>query len=73
MASVWRSASSRLKARSTSSLNPIGTSSTAAYVADPGTGEVLELDLASGEITSRFEVGGQPARVTVTEASGIVH
>jgi outer membrane protein assembly factor BamB len=43
------------------------------YVADGGTGEVLELDLASGDITNRFAIGGQPARVTLTQASGVAH
>lgn len=51
----------------------ITASDTFAYVADAGTGEVLELDLEDGKITNRFAIGGQPARVTLTMASGVVH
>jgi hypothetical protein len=51
----------------------IAASHAAAYVADTRTGEVLELDLGSGDITNRFAIGGQPARVTLTQVSGVMH
>ena len=43
------------------------------YVADPGTGEIVVLDSASGDVVDRFDVGGRPARVAVVEVSGVSH
>lgn len=51
----------------------LAASETAAYVADPKEGEVVEIDLDSGEVSHRFAIGGQPARVAVTSASGATH
>jgi hypothetical protein len=51
----------------------IAASDTAAYVADAPSGQVLELDLETGAISDRFEIGGQPARVTLTLARGVSH
>lgn len=43
------------------------------YVPDAGTGEIVEIDRSTGQTTNRFAVGGQPARVTLTTVSGVVH
>jgi hypothetical protein len=51
----------------------LAASDEAAYVADPKTGEVVELSLESGEVTNRFAVGGQPARIALVQASGADH
>jgi DNA-binding beta-propeller fold protein YncE len=51
----------------------LAASDEAAYVADPKTGEVVELNLESGEVTNRFAIGGQPARVALVQASGAGH
>jgi zinc transport system substrate-binding protein len=51
----------------------IATAGEFAFVGDPGTGEIVALDVASGEITQRIAVGGRPARVAATIASGIQH
>jgi hypothetical protein len=51
----------------------LAASDEAAYVADPKTGEVVELNLESGEVTNRFAVGGQPARIALVQASGADH
>jgi outer membrane protein assembly factor BamB len=44
-----------------------------AFVGDPGTGEVIALDIATGEIVRQIEVGGRPARLVATSASGLQH
>lgn len=51
----------------------IAASSEAVYAPDPMTGEVVELSLADGTETNRFAIGGQPSRVAVVSASGVVH
>jgi hypothetical protein len=51
----------------------VAASDVAAYVADPATGEVVELRLDGGQITQRLAVGGQPARVALVMASGAGH
>ena len=51
----------------------LAASDTALYVADPKAGEIVEIDLESGEVLHRFAIGGQPARVTLTLASGVQH
>jgi outer membrane protein assembly factor BamB len=45
----------------------------AVYVPDPGAGQVVELSLDSGEVTGRVDVGGEPARLALVAASGVVH
>lgn len=51
----------------------LAVSDSAAYAADPATGEVVEVNLATGEVSNRFEIGGQPARVTLVLAKGVDH
>lgn len=51
----------------------LAASDEAAYVPDPKSGEVVELSLENGEITNRFAIGGQPARVALVQASGAQH
>jgi hypothetical protein len=51
----------------------IATAGTMAYLPDPSSGEVVELAIATGQVTRRMQVGGRPARVAVASASGIVH
>jgi hypothetical protein len=51
----------------------IATAGDLAFVGDPGTGEVVSIDVASGEITQRIDIGGRPARVAATTASGLRH
>lgn len=51
----------------------IAASSEAVYAPDPTTGEVVELSVEDGTETDRFNIGGQPSRVTVVSASGMTH
>ncbi|MCA9877394.1 MAG: hypothetical protein KC442_06425 [Thermomicrobiales bacterium] len=51
----------------------IAASETAVFVPDPGTGEVVEIALDNGAVTQRLNIGGKPARVTLTEAHGVTH
>lgn len=51
----------------------VGTGMGNVYVADPGTGAIVVVDAATGEITKTFDVGGRPARVVVIIATGFKH
>lgn len=44
-----------------------------AYVASPGTGEILTVNLADLKVTSRLKVAGQPALIALVEADGMQH
>jgi len=51
----------------------IAAAAATAYLPDFGAGDVVELNLQSGQITRRFPVGGRPARVAVTTARAVAH
>lgn len=44
-----------------------------AYVASPGTGEILAVNLADLKVTSRLKVAGHPALIALVEAHGMEH
>lgn len=43
------------------------------FVPDPGTGDIVVVDMGSGEVLDRHDIGGRPARVVAVAASGIQH
>lgn len=51
----------------------IGVGAGSIYVADPGSGAIIVVNAATGEVANTIEVGGRPARVVIVTATGFEH